>query len=200
VERVLDEVLDDVAEQKWTSISDRYPTKDDDTFKEALEELIISYAGHPEPRDILKEYIKSEDCSRKPRNVDPDTHASKIETLCRFANRLTGNEPEYDDETTKKAIFESFPEKWQREYLKSGRRFIADEISEIVAYMNLIKGMADEDDDRKDRKRKVDRIRGGGDSSGRQDNRRKDGNHKFMKPDDQCMVPNHFGHKWSECS
>jgi hypothetical protein len=166
-----EEVLDDTAEQKWINhvnpIAANQRTAQ--RFEQCLLEFVHSYAGSPEPRDVLKEYISSDEC-RKPRNVDPDVHAARIETLCRFANRLAGDEPQYDEETTKKAVFSSFPEKWQREYLKSGKSYVNDGMEDIVGYMNLIKGMADEDEEKKGKKRKNEnedgsrRIRGGGPS------------------------------------
>jgi hypothetical protein len=162
-----EEVLDDTAEQKWTNhingIAANQRTQA--RFDQSLSEFVHSYSGSPEPRDVLKEYIRSDEC-RKPRNIDPDEHAARIETLCRFANRLSGDEPPYDEETTKKAVFTSFPEKWQREYLKSGKSYVDDGMEDIVGYMNLIKGMADEDDSKLRKRRRNDelptrRIRGG---------------------------------------
>lgn len=151
----------------------------------------------------MKKYIESDEC-RKPRKVDPDTHASRIETMCGLTNRLTGSVAEYDEDTTKKAILESFPEKWQREYLKSGKRYQNDEIKDIVEYMNLLKGMADDDDEKRGKKRSheggsAERIRGGGGGDKKRKDDKKGGNKsKRMSDSDECAI--HGGHTWHLCS
>lgn len=42
-----------------------------------------------------------------------------------------------------------FPEKWQQDYLKSGQHYNDDDIEQSVVYMNLAKGIADEDDEKR---------------------------------------------------
>lgn len=91
-----EEVLDDMAEQKWDNWITNIPNaqKTQEKFDCALSDFVVGYAGHPEPHDVLKEYIKLDKCC-KPRSVDPDTHSSWIKTLCCFANRLPGNESDW---------------------------------------------------------------------------------------------------------
>jgi hypothetical protein len=114
--------------------------------------LIQMYAENTNPRDIMFAYLRGE--IRKPRNMDPGEHASRIETLCRLANRLNGTEEELTEIQIRKLVFETFPSQWQVEYYKSQREFATDTIQGITGYMNLCKGSADTDEDRRSKKKR----------------------------------------------
>lgn len=205
-----DEVLDSTAENKWANlIAPIVPNQRTMArFNTILQEFVTHYSGSAEPRDVMKEYLESGEC-RKPRKVNPDDHAARIETLCKFANRLPGNEPEYTPSTIKKTVFHSFPEKWQQEYLKSGRSFVTDNHEQIVEYMNLLKGIADAEEsktkkkmDKKDKaerdvtsngNRKKFQKKNNGGRGGRENSNRPD-------PDSTCPVHVNGNHKWKECS
>ena len=88
--------------------------------------------------------------------VDPGIHASRIETLCHYANRLQGMEPQLNNDQIKKLVFESFPGSWQDDYRKSHQDFANDSIADIVGYMTLCKAISDKEEERCGKKQKAD--------------------------------------------
>jgi len=97
-----DEVLDSVAESKWTAritnIAPQAPTKN--RLKSEIKWLIGSYAESDNPRDVLIEYLKGPSC-KKTFSKSPQEHADRMEVLIRMANRLDGTAPNIDDSNTK---------------------------------------------------------------------------------------------------
>jgi hypothetical protein len=160
-----EDVLGIGACSKWSSltigIADNQCTRA--RFLASVTTLIQMYAENSNPRDIMFAYIRGD--IRKPRKVDPGAHASRVETLCRLANRLQGTEAELTEIQIRKLVFETFPSQWQTEYYKSQREFATDAIQGIIGYMNLCKGLADTDEERRiKKKQKTDdiiRVRGG---------------------------------------
>lgn len=204
-----DEVLDTTAEQKWSSLINPIAPQQrtQARFERTLKEFVMSYSGSSEPRNVLKAYLSSGECV-KPRNVSPQTHVARIETLCHFANRLQGTDPEYDEATIKKTALESFPLRWQKEYMKSGRKAVDDELDDIVEYMQVVKSIADDEDNHK-RKRGSETDRGGqgrgrgrvGGRNGGRGTGKGDRGRGSSAPDPQVNCPVHGGsHKWGECS
>ena len=195
-----EECLDTVAESKWTNLIQGIANnaKTAARLTREIANFVALYAEDPEPRDVLIAYLKTDEC-RKKRKIDPGVHASRIETLCRYANRLNGTEQELTDDQIKKIVFETFPNKWQNDYKKSNRDFAADTITNIVSYMNLCKGIADDEEETRGKKRKAEHIRGGGENSDKK-NQNKKGNKKSNKVDDNDTCPVHGGHKWGVCS
>jgi len=157
-----EDVLDTTAESKWSNIIHGVAVVQQmrARFNACVARLVSQCAQGDNPRDVLMEYIK-EEC-KKPRKVDPGVHASRVETLCRYANRLQGTTTQLTEEQIKKLIFESFPDTWQNDYLKSHRQLVNDTIDQVVGYMNLCKSIADDDEEKRGKKRKAERIRGGG--------------------------------------
>jgi hypothetical protein len=160
------------------------------------------YAENTNPRDIMFAYLRTE--IRKPHNVDPGAHASRVETLCRLSNRLQGTEAELTEIQIRKLVFETFPAIWQTEYYKSQREFATDTIQGIIGYMNLCKGSADTDEERRKKKRKPDdtpRAHGGN----KNDKNKNKGNWKNKLKEAKnkpCTVPhaNYKFHLWKDCS
>ncbi|CAB9524872.1 hypothetical protein SEMRO_1598_G284910.1 [Seminavis robusta] len=196
-----EDVLDSVAARKWNNLirGIAAPARNNARFTTEINNYVQLYAEHECPRDVLIKYIKSDEC-QKPRKVDPGVHASRIETLCRFANRLQGDEAELTEAQIKIRVFESFPTIWQNHYRRSTRRLTEDTIQQIVQYMNLCKGIADEEEATRGKKRKAadgtERIRGGSNSN-KNNNKKTD---KKQKTLDHETCPVHGGHTWGRCS
>lgn len=81
------DVLDTVARRKWTMlINDVRPNQRNRArFRAAIRDFTNQYANNSNPRDDLIQYLQSDEC-KKPRKVSPDDHATRIETLCMYAN------------------------------------------------------------------------------------------------------------------
>jgi len=128
-----EEVLDTVSANKWNNqvqgIANNARTRNQ--FNTKLANFVHQHTGAVDPRDILIKHVKGDEC-HKPRKVDVQQHASRMETLCCIANRLIGNEPDFTEAQIKNIIFESFPASWQNDYKKSHRDFDNDTVTNIV--------------------------------------------------------------------
>ena len=189
-----DEVLDQEALSKWeTQVQGIAPqARTNARFEQELVTFVAEYAEGTEPRDKMIKYIKT---CMKPYKKGNQEHANRMEVLIGIANRLQGTEPEIDDINKKKIIFETFPSAWQDDFHKSGKTVATQELREIVAFMNICKKQADSTDERKAKRQKTERIRGGGSGS----NISKNSNSKDSKRG--CPWPGHGkGHSWEECS
>ena len=105
------DVLDPVARRKWTQNTDNIPARQRtrDRFLEEFNRFVTHYSNSASPRDDLIRYLLSDEC-KKPRKVTPDDHATRMETLCLYANRLEGLEADLTEERITMIIFNSFPE------------------------------------------------------------------------------------------
>jgi hypothetical protein len=199
-----EDVLDIRARSKWSNliigIVDNQRTHA--RFLACVSTLIQKYAENTNPRDIMFAYLRTE--IRKPRNIDPGAHASRVETLCRSSNRLQGTEAELTEIQIRKLVFETFPSIWQTEYYKSQREFATDTIQGIIGYMNLCQGSADTDKERRKKKRRTDDTpcaHGGNknDTNKNKGNWRNKSEEAENKP---CTAPhaNYKFHLWKDCS
>ena len=185
-----DEALDTVAQSKWetqtTNIAANQRTNA--RFQLECDRFVASYAEGTDPRDKLIKYIKT--CN-KPFKKGNQEHSDRLEALINIANRLQGTEPDIDDQNRKKIIFETFPSGWQDDFHKSGKQVSTQQLYEIIAFMNICKKQADSDNERKTKKQKTERIRGGSNASSIKNHKNKD----------SCPWPGHGkGHTWEECS
>ena len=100
-----EDVLDKVAAKKYDTQIDGNTNSQKMAvrLKAKQEEFVQRYSGSKHPRDILLKYLKSSHCV-KPLNVDPKSHASRIEVLCSYINRLQGTEPDLNKTTIRKKI------------------------------------------------------------------------------------------------
>ena len=97
-------------------------------------------------------YVSSKGCYKR-EETDNDVHAARVESLCRYANRLQGTNPVMGEELIKKTVFESFPVPWQDSYRMSRSVLANDTITQLVEHMNLCHAV---DKSRSERKRKHD--------------------------------------------
>ena len=184
------DVLDPVARRKWNQNTDRIAEADRtrDRFIVEFNRLVTHYSNSASPRDDLVRYLLSDEC-KKPRKVTPDDHATRIETLCLYANRLEGLEAELTEERITMIIFNSFPEPWKRDFkIGRGRPETATR-SAIMEYMNLRKTYADADE-AKHKKRKNEKN-----ETNTSNKKRQTG-----KPAEKNICRHHGTHPWSECS
>ena len=180
-------------------------------FKAERKKFVNHFLGHPTPRDVLIEYIRNNKDCQKPRSATCGDHANRIEALCRFANRLTGDEAELNDTQIRKYVFDSFPDLWRKEYHANRFDLETDGIPGIVKHMDNMKLRYD-DQEHKAKKRRTDdddtpRLRGGGQKNGGRGKGRGNGggNSKNNKKrgvddDDKCPIHTNGNHKWGECT
>ena len=155
------DVLDPVARRKWRQNVDGIAPVDRtiDRFRAEFSRFVTHYSNSATPRDDLIRYLQSEDC-KKPRKINPDEHATRLETLCLYANRLEGLEAELMENQITMIIFNFFPEPWKRDY-KIGRGHPETaQRNEILEYMNLQKTFADADKTKhkKEKLRKMSQV------------------------------------------
>ena len=165
-----EDVLEMAKEDKWMNLITPIADADRDVaqFDMELDNFVALYAEADNPRDDMIKYLQS-DCW-KPRKVDSGKHASRIKTMCHYVNRLKGMHPPLSANEIKLIIFESFPAPWQFSFKKSGHKLSTETLLEIVKFMNLCKGEADANDNKRGKKRDLDeevqRVRGGGNNNG----------------------------------
>jgi len=187
---LFEDVLDVVADRKWTNLT-RNIANDQRTnqrFQEERAKLVAAFAEGESPRDTLLTYLREE--VTKPRKTEPGIHASRVETLCLYANRLEGNEPELGETQIRKIIYDTFPKRWKNSYKMSQRDFRTDTIQGIVEYMNLCKEMSDEAEEKGQKRKNTQGNKGGSSKKSRSGGR--------VQESDDCPV--HGGHKWKDCS
>ena len=196
-----EEVLDDTAEKRWTNLTGNLTDaqKTAARFIQEVNRFVMGYAGGTTARDDLHKYLRTS--VRKPKNVSPQEHADRVETLCRYSNTLPGTEPELTEAQTKNIIFETFPTSWQKEYLKKNTRIGNQTIADIVDYMDMIKGFTDgtENNKRKsdDNNNNNTDNRNGNEKKKKKQKTGRGGAPGKPKPDDRC--PFHHTHKWKQC-
>ena len=185
------DVLDPVARRKWNqqvaNVVDRQ--RNIARFLQEFDNLVTHYSNSASPRDDLIRYLLGDEC-KKPRKVNPDDHATRIETLCLYANRLRGLESELTDNRITMIIFNSFPDPWKRDFKIGRGRPEGATRATIMEYMNLRKTYADADEV-KHKKRKNEKN---------ETNPHSNKKMKHGKPTEKNNCRHHGTHPWNECS
>jgi hypothetical protein len=185
------DVLDPVARRKWTqqvvNIVPQHRTVQ--RFLGEFNRFVTHYSNSASPRDDLIRYLLSDEC-KKPRKVNPDDHATRIETLCLYANRLQGLEAELTEDRITMIIFNSYPEPWKRDFKIGRGRPEGATRGAIMEYMNLRKTYADADEV-KHKKRKNEKNETTHTSSKKK---------QIGKPAERNLCRHHGTHPWNECS
>ena len=87
----------------------------------------------------------------KPKEVDIEDHADRIDTICTYIDLLPGNHNTLTDMEKKSLLFNSFPKSWRLEFtLNRNDPELASE-KEIKDFMEKKKEMADREDSNKER-------------------------------------------------
>ena len=201
--------------QKWNSMwnNNRLPNLNRTNEQEWKTAMLIYrkfYAPSKRARDEVVDYLKSE-AVKKSHSSSCQAHADRVETCCARANILHGIREPLSDREIKEILFKSFPKPWQNDYTRSGRDVVDDSIEQIVQYMTEQKGIADEEQQQRSRKRPAeDDNRAGLGRTGRQ---RKNNNNNNNRNNRQDETPEekrnrlnaqpcrkHKGqHLWGEC-
>ena len=198
------EVLDLETQAEWTQISDAVNNRTMANFRQATTDLIHLFCPGDHPRDVMIDYLTHQ--CKKPFSKAPRQHRTRMEKLCKIANRLNGSEAELTPVRIRTIILESFPTDWQNKYMLSGHTPETQDLNHQIAYMDKCKAIADAERDQS-KKRKHDdaeRIRGGGDKSkSNNKDKKQNKNAKLdlsaLRPHDPCPMENHH-HKWGVCS
>jgi hypothetical protein len=185
------DVLDPVARRKWTQQVVNIAARDRDVARFLLEfdRFVTHYSNSASPRDDLIRYLLSDEC-KKPRKVNPDDHATRIETLCLYANRLQGLESELTENRITMIIFNSFPDPWKRDFKIGRGRPEGATRGAIMEYMNLRKSYADADEEKHKNKRKNEKN-----ETNTSNKKRYTG-----KSVEKNICRHHGTHPWNECS
>ena len=160
---------------QWDVISAQVRAEDgvnNNSFIKAVK-LLVEAISEPDPRDSAYEYLTAtKDASnvKKRLNDDVFTHAARLQLLFFYHDLLPGTTPnlgELDDpnqvKMQKKLLFDSFPEAWQDEFLKSKALPVKDPAvtwHEILRFMSTHKSAVDRQRARKETNN-VRRTRGG---------------------------------------
>jgi hypothetical protein len=215
-----EEVLQDTALEKWeTRIGNIAPVdRTMGRFDQAIGEYLLEYVD-PLAKDYMIKYLKD---FRRPMHTKPRDHATRIETLIRYTNRLPGTEPNITLQQTKNMIFESFPVAWRQSWIRAGKSLVTNTLAELVQFMANEQSFADDKDKIKKKdgsgNKTKESYRNGNHQGGRSGRgggrKRRDreggrggrgGNHRDNKyskngpsPDDDCPI--HGGHLWRKCN
>ena len=192
-----DEVLDPVAESKWTDQITNFAgqSRTEARFKTELDKLVQEHTGSDNPRDVLIQYLKSSSC-KKPFSKTPQEHSNRMEVLILIINRLIGTEPKINDANKKKIIFESFRVDWQTDFKKSSNTVANSTLTEIISYMNLCKTVSDGKLENRKKRQRTDRIRGGGGPNNNNNN----SNNRNRRQRQTCHLHPNSTHSWDQCS
>jgi hypothetical protein len=217
-----EEILTDTALEKWETRTQNIALVDRtmERYTQVIEEYILEYVD-PLSKDYMIKYLKD---FHRPVHTKPRDHATRMETLIRYTNRLPGTEPDITPQQTKNMIFESFPVTWRQSWIRAGKSLVTNTLAELVQFMANEQSFADEKDKSKKRdssgNKKTDFHRGGRNRNfqpgrGRGGNRRRDreagrgggrnDNERESKyprngpnPDEECLI--HGGHLWRKCN
>ena len=132
--------LDDSAEEKWDTLVSGIPN-DQRTVARFNTEM-KNYHRHymdNEARDTLVDYLGN---LKKPFDATPQEYADCKQTLIKCANILPGTVEQVPASTSKKMIFDRFPETWRQEYVRK-QTYAMAELDDIVQFMTAEKNFAD---------------------------------------------------------
>ena len=153
------ECFSEQAEEQWRNIMAAVPAgalMNMARFDQCLREMYLYYVG-ADARDVLYEHIKT---WYKPYSKSVRDHATRMETVIRYAAMLPGTAIVWNDNEKKKCIFSTYPIKWQQSLCRVHRSTDHVTLREIIEFMADEQGYAD-----------------GGNSNSSDGNRKKRGNH-----------------------
>ena len=122
-------------------------------------EWIIEYAKDSKAKDAIISAWTSTSNYMKPKEVEVEDHADRIDTICTYIDLLPGNHNILTDMEKKSLLFNSFPKTWRLEFtLNRNDPELASE-KEIKDFMEKKKEMADREENSKERaKAKVKKM------------------------------------------
>jgi hypothetical protein len=214
-----EEILQDTALEKWETRMQNIAPIDQtiERFNQAIEEYLLEYVD-PLAKDYMIKYLKE---FRRPMHTKSRDHATRIETLIRYTNRLPGTEPDITPQQTRNIIFESFPVAWRQSWIRAGKSLVTNTLAELVQFMANEQSFADDKDKSKKKESSGNKTKesqndgshqGGRGRGGNKKRRNRDsgrggrgGNHRDNKysrkgpnPDEECPI--HGDHLWRKCN
>ena len=197
-----EDCLQDRAEDDWTTVVDGVAPRNTANFNATMQDFYLKYCAE-DAKDTMYEYLKT--MCRKPVGAEPRDHVNRLLTLYRYTSKLPGNVPTIQEDQQKLLIFHTFPEKWRKQFVRSGRRLQQETLQQIIDFMTNEKGFADDEAKEAKNKRKSDdsnnnnsRNKRQNNSSGSNQRNQNGGNQHRIQPTDICPI--HGGHQWKECS
>lgn len=186
-------ILDQPSLRWWKARITRIPAnaiRDKAMFDTVFGDLVTAESNTANPRDALLKYLETDDC-KKPRKVETRAHANRIETLCLYANRLTGTKAELSEDAITQVIFNTFPNAWLNEF-----RLARGDPSQVtresmLEFFVTKKAVQDAAEDQNKKRKKDDKESGGGNGNG---------NGQKKKKNDGNMCRKHKTHLWADCS
>jgi hypothetical protein len=121
-----EEVLQDAALEKWETWMQNIAPADQtmERFNQAVEERLLKHVA-PLAKDHMIKHVKE---FRSPICAKPRDHATRMETLVRCMNCLSGAEPNITPQQTKNVIFDSFPAKWKQNWICAGESLVTNNL------------------------------------------------------------------------
>ena len=202
---------------KWAKLD---PTntcvQDEDGFNDCVSNYYAKYASVKDARDVFIKYLEGKHVAKRD-DVSIEEHVERIETLCRYANKLHGTGSLLLDANKKAILFHSFPEAWT-DTINRGAAHFSDMEEDIIQAMMKEPVHANKQAAKKGQqqrgKRRHDgdgdgyqqKRRGGGGRGGGRD-RKRGGRGSGMDrskrpqadPEAWYRIPNH-NHKWKDCT
>jgi hypothetical protein len=192
-----EEVLQGTALSNWEQLANDVDEEDrtEEVFNERMVQYYMDYCDK-NARDTMYDYLKK---CRKPVGEEPRVHVRRLELLYSYSAKLPGIEELLTPDQIKRAIFRTFPESWQKQYVLAGKDLQVDSMQDVVTFMQNIKAYADDD---KGKKRTPEEHARFGNKNKKahvehQKGNVRNNNQGKVQPHDQC--PFHFGHKWIDC-
>jgi len=188
-------ILNQVSDRWWNNRIARLPGQANAwtmaDFDLVYAEFVTAESGSLYPRDDLIAYLKTDDC-KKPRKVSIRTHASRIESLCYYANCLQGVAHDLTELQITELIFQSFPNAWLNEFCLHKGNPLLSRCEVILQYFITKKQIQDDTEDTNKKCKKEDKGENGGNGNNK--------NKKQKGKADGAMCRKHKTHLWSKCS
>ena len=120
-------------------------------WSDAKSEWILEYAKDNKAKDAIISAWTSTSNYLKPKDVDIEDHADRVDTICTYIDLLPGNHNILTDMEKKSLLFNTFPKTWKSEFtLNRNDPELASE-KEIKDFMEKKKELADKEDSNKER-------------------------------------------------
>ena len=189
-----EELLTDSAEEHWTQITRNTPdaARTVDSFNQHMESFYTKYVDD-KARNIMFKYLPM---LKKPRNAEPAEHVKRMQTLCRYSNKLPGTVPVKSDEEIKELIFDSFPDDWTTQYNRSGRNLQEETMAQVLQFMKDEKNYKDNEDTKRKSHPTKKTSNNGSHSKRRNEDAKRDP--KRNRKSNPCKYHNGH-HDWYDC-
>ena len=128
-------ILEHGPRTKWAKLDpDGSYTQDEAGFNSCMSNYYKSYASAKDARDVFIKYLESTKVSKR-EDVSIEEHVERIDTLCRYANKLHGTGALLLDATKKTILFDSFPESWTETISRGALHYSEMDEQEIITQM-----------------------------------------------------------------